>query len=178
MKRNYPLITIDRSKHKTYPFDFITCNDNTVGFIARVVPFFDDIPYNEFLNKSKEVNDSQYTSITHKLKKGGIILVVEDFLYDFEWTGEIKARIRTLLKKALKKFLHAEVDRSLDANLSIEDQIKQQELTIEQAKHQYDQLVKRSLGNKSIADYQIALAEATLDTLKSFRDNQKFINLN
>jgi len=38
--------------------------------------------------------------------------------------------------------------------------------------------VRRANGDKEYADYQIALAEATLDTLCKFRDNQKYFTLN
>lgn len=178
MKRNYPLFTIDRSKHSSYPFDYITCYDQTVAFIARAIPFFEDQPFHEFLHQSKQIEGVESVSIVFKFKKGGLILAIEDFLYPFEWTGEIRARIKTLLKKALKKYLHAEVDRTPYDDLGIDDQIKQQELTIERAKQNYEELVKRSLGDKKLADYQIALAEATLDSLKFVRDNKKFINLN
>ena len=180
MKRHYPLFTIDRSKNSSYPFDYITCYDRTVGFIARVVPFFDDIPYNEFLKRVPEVEGGETVSLTHKFKNtGGLVLVIEDFFYNFEWNNEIRSRIKTLLKKALKKYLHAEVERTpTDNDLGIDDQIKQQEETITRAKANYEALVERALGDKKLADYQIALAEATLESLKAYRDNQQFINLN
>jgi len=178
MKRNYPLFTIDRSKNSAYPFDFITCYDRTVGFIARVVPFFDDTPFNEFLKQAQSIDGSDSTSITYRFKNGGLIIVIEDFFYTIEWNNEVRTRIKTLLRKALKKYLHAEVERTPSDDLSVENQIKQQELTIERAKQQYDELIKRSLGDKSNADYAIALAEATLESLKFVRDNQKFITLN
>lgn len=179
MKRNYPLFTVDRSKHSTYPFDFITCYDRTVGFVARVIPFFEDAPFNEYLKKSSEIDGAETTSITKRFnKQGGLVLVIEDFLYYFEWTSENKSRVQSLLKKALKKFLHAEVDRTAMGDLDIENQIKQQQESVELAKQNYQQLVERMHGDKKHADYVIALAEATLETLKSYRDNMKFINLN
>jgi hypothetical protein len=83
--------------------------------------------------------------------------------------------VQTLLKKALKKFLHAEVERTPDLkDLDIDNQIIQQQLTIDRAKQMYDELVIRANGESKIADYKIALAEATLDTLKKFRDTQKY----
>lgn len=178
MKREYPLFIIDRSKHSAYPFDYIACFDRQVGFIARVVPFFQDEPFNEFIAQSKQITDSENTSIVYKFKrKGGLIIVIEDFNYYFEWTTEIKTRIRVLLKKALKKYLHAEVERTPHDDFGIENQIKQQQETIDRAKSNYDDLLRRANGDKTFADYQIALAEATLATLKSFRDNQQYITL-
>lgn len=179
MKRNYPLFLIDRSKQSAYPFDFIVCHDRSVGFIARVVSFFQDAPFNEFIKQSANIKDSENISIPYKFKsKGGLIIVIEDFFYNFEWDKEIRNRIDALLKKALKKYLHAEADRTPNDDLSIDNQIKQQELTIERAKQNYNELVERSLGDPTLAKYQIALAEATLDSLKQLRDNNQFINLN
>lgn len=178
MKRKYPLFTIDRSKQNSFPYDFITCYDNEVGFIARVIFFPVDEPYYQLLANSDKIPEAEHTFIKHKFKKGGMFIQIEDFLYQFDWTNDNKKRIATLLKRALKKYLHAEVDRTAHKDLSIDEQIKQQELTIERAKAHYDELLKRSLGDKKIADYQIALAEATLDSLKQLKDYTKLINLN
>ncbi len=179
MKRNYPLFTIDRSKHSTYPFDYISCYDRTVGFIAKVVPFFEDAPFNEYLNRANEIEGAEITSVTMRFKKkGGLIIVIEDFLYYFELTKENKNKVQSLLKKALKKYVHAEVEKTAMDNLDIHNQVKQQELTVERAKQNYDQLVEQVHGDKAHADYMIALAEATLETLKNYRDNIGFMNLN
>ena len=112
-KRDYPLFLIDRSKLPSYPFDYIACFDIEVGFVARVMRFADDVQYNEYITQSKQVTDSEYTSIVFRLDKGGLILVIEDFLYNVEWTNENKNRIKILLKKALKKYMHAEVKKTI-----------------------------------------------------------------
>lgn len=178
-KRNYPLFTIDRSKNSSYPFDFITCYDKEVGFIAKSIPFFEKESYHNFLSVTKErLKNPDVLTITYEFKKGGVVLYVEDFLYNFEWNNKNTARVKTLLKKALKKYLHAEVDRTAHDGLGIEDQIKQQELTVERAKQNYVELLERAMGDKKLADYQIALAEATLESLKFVRDNRGFVNLN
>jgi polyhydroxyalkanoate synthesis regulator phasin len=144
--------------------------DRQVGFIARVVFFNENAPLNAFIEQQSKIENADISSIVHRLKKGGIILVVEDFLYYFEITEEIKSRINTLMKKALKKYLHAEIEKAPDKNsFGIDEQIKQQELTIERAKANFDDLVKRS--SKEQAEYSLALAEATLETLKNYRDN-------
>jgi len=176
--REHPLFLIDRSKHASYPFDYIACFDREVGFIARVVPFFDDAPYHEFIAQSKKIEDSDCMSITYRFRKGGLVIVIEDFLYYFDWTTEKKTRIKTLLKKALKKYMHAEVERTPHDNLGIEAQIIQQELTVERAKANYDELLRRANGDTKLANFQIALAEATLASLKMLRDSRGYIGLN
>ena len=169
-KRDYPLFLIDRSKTGTYPFDYVACFDRQVGFIARVVYFKETAALNEFIQQQNKLKDADIGGQVCRLKQGGVILVVEDYLYYFEITVEIKNRINTLMKKALKKYLHAEVEKAPDTNsFGINEQIKQQELTIERAKSNFDELVKRS--SKEEAEYSLALAEATLETLKNYRDN-------
>lgn len=177
MKRTYPLFLIDRSKAASYPFDYITCMDRTVGFVARVVHFREDAQLNEFIDQARNIEASDYTSIASRFIRGGVVLIVEEFLFDFdEQVQEHRTRIKTLLKKALKKYLHAETVRTPHKDLNIDSQILQQELTIERAKSNYEQLVAQS--SKKEADYNIALAEATLGTLKKFRDNQAYFTLN
>ncbi len=174
MKRNYPLFIIDRSKPTAYPFDFIFCADSTCGFVARVVAFFRDEPYREFVKQRQQIEASEYTSLIYPFpREGGMALVVEEFLFDFDENNkEHRARIKTLLKKALKKYLHAEVERTAHTDMGINDQIKQQEATINRAKSNYDFMVQNA--TKEEVDYNIALAEATLETLKKFRDNQNY----
>lgn len=176
MKREYPLFLIDRSKPSAYPFDYIACFDKQVGFVARVIFMPSETMYTEFVNRQKRIENSEYFGVTFKLKKGGIILLAEDFIYEFPQTMPYFKRIQTLLKKALKKYLHTEMDRTPIDELSIENQIKQQELTVERARSNYDELVKRS--SKTEADYNIALAEAILQTLKEYKDNFAVIKLN
>lgn len=175
-KRDYPLFLIDRSKTGTYPFDYIACFDRQVGFIARVVYFKETAALNEFIEQQKKLKEAEISGQVYRLKQGGIILVVEDYLYYFEITEEIKGRINTLMKKALKKYLHAEIEKAPDANnFGIDEQIKQQELTIERAKSNFEELVKRS--SKEQAEYSLALAEATLETLKNYRDNLNILKI-
>lgn len=145
MKRDFPLFLIDRLKNETYPFDYIACFDTEVGFVSRVVPFFDDASFHEFIASSKKVDDCEYSSITFKFKRsGGLVIVIEDFLFQFEWNGQKKTRVRTLLKKALKKYLHVEVERTPHDDYSIDNQIIQQVLTVENAKSNYDKLLLRA----------------------------------
>lgn len=167
MKRNYPLIMIDRSKHSTYPFDYITCLDSEVGFVARVVIFKDNATLKAYAASLPNLPVKPYVLM---LKNGGIALIIEGFIYEFELTTANVTRVNALLKKALKKYFFATSDREPDeVNLSIDNQIKQQQLSIDRAKSNYDELVRRS-PNPASADYSIRLAEATLDSLKMLRN--------
>lgn len=173
-KRDYPLFIIDRSKNQSYPYDIVVCLDKSVGFVSKVMHLPTDLMFNEFLSaNSKSIG---FESV--KTKKGGIIIQIVEYLFEDSTTPENQQRIKTLLKKGFKKFLHAEIDRTPHSDCSIENQILQQELTIERARSNYSELVARAGGDTSYADYQIALAEATLDTLKKYRDNQKYFTLN
>lgn len=173
MKRTYPLILIDRSK-SGYENDYIVCTDKTVGFIAKVTHFKTETSYNEFVEaKENSINEEWF--IVFKLKNGGLILNVEEFLYQFDNTPENISRIKTLLKKSMKKYLHAEVDRTPHSDFSIENQIKLQKLTIERAKSNYNDLVLRS--SKPEADFNIALSEKILETLQNYRDNLHYFTL-
>ena len=171
MKREYPLFLIDRSKSENYPFDFICCADAEVGFIARVVPFFQNKPLEIFVEKCSENPDFEFTSTIYKFnnREGGVILVVEKFLHNFKLKNEQKQRIKVLLKKALKKYMHAESDRTAHNDLGIDNQIKQMELNLEHNLRNYDDLVKRA-ESKEYADYMINLTRATISTLKRYQD--------
>jgi len=178
MKREYPLFIIDRSKSETYPNDYIVCLDREVGFVAQVLHLPNDNLYSQFVDKFYNIENKEIAGVHKPLKKGGLILQVLDFLYYFEVKNETKNRIQVLLKKAFKKYMHAEVERTPFDDLSIENQIKQQQLSVEHAKSNYEGLLRRTNGDKKHADYTIALAEATLESLKTLRDNQKLLNFN
>jgi len=177
-KRGYPLFLIDRTKNLAYPFDYITCFDKTVGFISRVEFFKRDVEYFEFVTNVGKIENSEFFNLTMKLKEGGLILFCEDFLYSFDLTQDNKNRVKTLLKKALKKYLHAEIDRTAFDDLGIDNQIKMQQQTIDKMRQNYDLIIAQSNGDASNADYMIAVAEATLKTLKSVRDRELNILLN
>ena len=179
-KRDYPLFIIDRTKSDNYPDDYVVCLDREAGFAARVVYFPEQSAYQAFVENFNNRENAEISGVHFPLKKGGgVVLQLVDFLYHFELTNDIKSRIKTLLKKALKKYLHAEKDRTPDKeDLSIENQIKQQRLTIEQAVRNYDELLRRAGGDKQTADYQIDLAKETLKTLEKYRDNMLYFTVN
>jgi len=92
-------------------------------------------------------------------------------------TAKNEKRVQWLLKKAMNKYIFAEVSRTPQGDLGIDNQIKQQQLSIDRAKSQYNALVARSSVEE--ADFAIQIAEATLHTLKIFKDNQGyFITVN
>ncbi len=174
-KRDYPLFLIDRSKSDMHKADYVVCLDREVGFVARVLFLPEDEHFREFVDKYRQIENAEISGVFMQLKKGGIVLQVVDFLYHFEIDTQTKNRIQTLLKKGLKKYLHAEVERTPNKNeLGIENQIKQQQLTVERARENYSELVKRANGDESIADYQIALAEETLQSLITLKEMKAF----
>ena len=164
-KREYPLFLIDRSRNDGYPFDFVACFDREVGFVARVVYFKENEAFEAFLEQRENVANAEVGSFIVRFNKGGVALVIEDFLYYFDLTNEVKSRVQTLLKKAAKKYLHAEVERTPHDEYGIDEQVKLIELTVEHNKRNRTALVARSSGEKE-ADYNIGLLEAVLETLK------------
>lgn len=163
-KREYPLFLIDRSRNSGYPFDFIACFDREFGFVARVVRFKENAPYEAFLRQSENIHNIEMVSCAVPLGAGGVVLVIEDFLYHVEVTNEAVSRVQHLLKKATKKYLHAEAERTPHGEYGIDEQVKLMELTVERAKRDRAALVARS--SEAEATYNIALSEAVLDTLK------------
>lgn len=102
-EHNYPLILIDRSKHETYPYDYIVCLDTVVGFIARVVSLQDDEILKEF---TRAFQKEPIQPPVMKKGKGGVSLIIEDFLHDFEMTEANLNRVHTLMKKCIKKYFY------------------------------------------------------------------------
>lgn len=79
--------------------------------------------------------------------------------------------MQSLLKKAAKKYmLGYKTDNYKGKDLSLDNQIYQQKLTIEQSKRNYAQLVERAGGDESLARYNIALAQATLESLYKLKE--------
>ncbi|MDR2824992.1 MAG: hypothetical protein LBB41_07335 [Prevotellaceae bacterium] len=175
-KREYPLFLIDRSKQESYPYDFVVCLDREVGFVAKVIYFREQHAYTMFVSKFSKMENNELAGVHLPLKKGGVVLHVVDFLYHFEISEKIKSRVQVLLKKALKKYLNLE--RQLMPTLGkfgIDEQIEHQELTLELARQNYADLLKRSDNNSEFADYQIDLQKATIETLKNVRANTEVL---
>lgn len=104
-----------------------------------------------------------------RFKRGGIAVVISDFFYNFDVNTKTKSRIQALLKKGTKKYLTATFERELNWDFSIDDQIKQQELTIERNKANFDALLARATDRET-AIYTMKIAEETLNTLKKYKE--------
>lgn len=173
ISRNYPIFLIDTSRSDS---PYVVCLDREVGFVARVLFFSNDDAYNEFIIKANDIGNYELSGVTLPLKRGGILLQVLDFLYYFEITPSTKKRIQSLLKRGLKKYVHGEIGRSSfnKNDLGVDNQINQQRLTLERAIENYDELVKRYNGNKSIADLQIDLQKETIRSLERYKEMKSF----
>lgn len=148
MKSNYPLFIIDRSTTKGYPYHHIAVMAD-VPFVIRVSRIWDIQSY-----------APQGAFYMHPLRKGAIIFEVVSCKDD-------GPRIQSLLKKAAKKYMLAlRADNYKGKDLSLDNQIYQQRLTVEHNKGNYTALVKRAGGDTELAKYNIALAEATLRSLE------------
>lgn len=177
MKRNYPLFTIDRAKSPGYPFDYITCYDREVGFIARVLVLHTDDAFDEFKKRTSAVENHEISIYMYPLKRGGIAIVAEDFLYNFDVNAQTKSRIQTLMKKAVKKYLHATFESEPGGDdFGIDNQILQQKLTIERNKANFEALVARAPSRED-AVYSMKLADAILETLKKYKEMIQNISL-
>ena len=95
---------IDRSKHPTYPHDYIICLDSEVGFVAKVILLNDNEAIETF---TAIINETGFQPHLIRLKQGTISLIIEDFLHPFEKTADNINRVNTLIKKCMKKYHHA-----------------------------------------------------------------------
>lgn len=75
-----------------------------------------------------------------------LILNIEKFLFDFEVDNVKNKRIETLLKKVMKRFIYGETSATPRGDLGIDNQILLQKATIERAKANREELVKRSFA--------------------------------
>ena len=147
MKRNYPLILIDKTRTESHPYHHIAVMGET-PLVVRV-------------RLLKTLLDCQPKSAfyLHSLSKGAILFEVVN-------TQDDGGQIQSLLKKAAKKYLLGFRDENYKGkDLSLRNQIYQQRLTIEHNKRNYARLVAQCDGQEDLAKYSIALAEATLESL-------------
>jgi len=143
--------------------------------VARIVHFNTENAFVAFTAMYAEIPNGENMCVTKKLRSGGLAIVVEDFLFDMEFSPTNNDRLQRLMKKGFKKYIFAEGDRTPHGEFSIDNQIKQQHLTIERAKSQYKALAERS--SNAEADYNIELAQAVLNTLKQVQSNQKYFKI-
>lgn len=157
MKRSYPLFIIDKQ--------------TTEGFPYHHIAVMADMPFVVRVRLLRDLAD--YTPVgmfyLHPLYQGAI-------LFEVVSNNEHTRNQESLLKKAAKKYLLGYKDRNYKSkDLSLDNQIHQQELTVEHSKRNYTQLLERA-GSKDLADFNIALAQATLESLyelKELKNNLK-----
>ena len=101
------------------------------------------------------------------LSSGGLLCEIISKVDDTE-------ALQGLLKKAAKKYmLGYKADNYKGKDLSLDNQIYQQKLTIEHNKRNYAKLVEQAGGDESLAKYNIALAQATLEILYKLKQIQE-----
>lgn len=152
MKRQYPLFIIDKAVTEGFPYHHIAVMWEE-PFVVRV-------------RLLENLNDYTPTGafLLHPLHKGAVLFEVVSTKYD-------SPKIQSLLKKAAKKYLLGYYDNNYkNKDLSIDNQIYQQQLTIEHQKRNFANLVARAGGDENLAKYNIALAQATLESLQQLKE--------
>ncbi|MBO5700340.1 MAG: hypothetical protein J6R57_02850 [Bacteroidales bacterium] len=154
MKRNYPLFIIDKTTSEGFPYHHIAVMGET-PFVVRVR-----------LVKTLDVISAGAFHL-QMLSRGAI-------LFEVVSTKEDGPHIQSLLKKAAKKYmLGYKTDNYKGKDLSLDNQIHQQKLTIEHNKRNYAKLVEQAGGDESLAKFNIALAQATLESLYKLKEIQE-----
>lgn len=154
MKRNYSLFIIDKTTSESFPYHHIAVMGES-PFVVRVrlVKSLDFTPAGAFH--------------LHMLSSGAI-------LFEVISNRDDGPHIQSLLKKAAKKYLLGyKSDNYKGKDLSLNNQIHQQKLTIEHNKRNYAKLVEQAGGDESLAKYNIALAQATLESLHKLKELQE-----
>ena len=151
MKRNYPLFIIDKTTSESFPYHHIAVMGETPFVVqVRLMRSLNCTPNGPFF--------------LQPLSNGAILFEVVSDVEDC-------SMIQSLLKKAAKKYmLGYKTDNYKGKDLSIENQIYQQKLTIEHNKRNYAKLVEQAGGDESLAKYNIALAQATLESLCKLKE--------
>lgn len=155
MKREFPLFIIDKTTSEGFPYHHIAVMGES-PFVVRV-------------RLLRSLQDYQPTGsfYLHPLSSGVI-------LFEVVSCKDYGPKIQSLLKKVAKKYmLGYKTDNYKGKDLCLENQIYQQKLTIEQNKRSYAQLVERAGGDESLARYNIALAQATLESLYKLKELQE-----
>lgn len=152
MKRNYPLFIIDKTTSEGFPYHHIAVMGET-PFVVRV----------QLLKKIKD-HILAPTDYLIPLSSGGVLFEIISNVEDPE-------ALQGLLKKAAKKYmLGYKTDNYKGKDMSLDNQIYQQKLTIEHNKRNYAKLVEQADGDESLAKYKIALAQATLESLYKLKE--------
>ena len=156
MKRNHPLFIIDKTTSEGFPYHHIAVMGET-PFVVRA----------QLIRNIKEHILSP-TDYIIPLSSGGV-------LFEIISNVEDPRVLQSLLKKAAKKYmLGYKTDNYKGKDLSLNNQIHQQKLTIEHNKRNYAKLVEQAGGDDSLAKYNIALAQATLDSLYKLKELREY----
>ena len=155
MKRDYPLFIIDKNTSESFPYHHIAVMGET-PFVVRV----------QLLKKIKD-HILAPTDYLIPLSSGGVLFEIISNVEDPD-------ALQGLLKKAAKKYmLGYKTDNYRGKELSLDNQIYQQKLTVEHNKRNYAKLVEQAGGDESLAKYNIALAQATLESLYKLKEIQE-----
>lgn len=154
MKRNYPLFIIDKTTSGGYPYHHIAVMEEE-PFVVRV-------------RLLRELDLSISGAFFIKPLSRGMLL--------FEVVSDIPdgPKVQCLLKKAAKKYmLGYKTENYKGKELSLDNQIHQQKLTIEHNKRNYAKLVEQAGGDESLAKFNMALAQAILESLYKLKELSK-----
>lgn len=172
MPKNYPSILIDRnrkSRSEAHKFDYVICLDRECGFVARVV-LFQRVAFDEFKANLANIPDAEVLNELYLSKNGeaGIVMIIEEFIYDTALTQTTRPRIKSLLAKCMKKYLYAESATAPSGmNISLDSQILVLEDIIKDLKAGYDKMVAHAGEHR--AQYYIANVEAAIETVRMLR---------
>lgn len=151
MKREFPLFIIDKTTSEGFPYHHIAVMGET-PFVVRV-------------RLLKSLGNYQPIGAFHLHPLSSGVILFEVVSCKDDGPG-----IQSLLKKAAKKYLLGyKTDNYKGKELSLDNQIYQQKLTIEQNKRNFDRLVEQAGGSIELAKYNIALAQATLESLEQLK---------
>lgn len=155
MKREFPLFIIDKTTSEGFPYHHIAVMGET-PFVVRV-------------RLLKNLENYQPTGAFYLHSLSSEVILFEAVSCKDDGPG-----IQSLLKKAAKKYLLGyKTDNYKGKDLSLDNQIHQQKLTIEHNKRNYAKLVEQAGGDESLAKYNIALAQATLESLYKLKELQE-----
>lgn len=153
MKRKYPLILIDKTRTEGHPYHHIAVMGEN-PFVVRVRLLENWLDY-----------QPKGVFYMHSLTK------TRALVFEVVSSQEATPGVKSLLRKAAKKYLLGFRDDNYKGkDLNLDNQIYQQKLTIEHNKRNYARLVEQAGGNEELAKFNIALAQATLESLYQLKE--------
>ncbi len=122
---NYPTLIIDKSKPDSFPYDYVVCLDKKIKFVAKYIHYNSELSFNNFISEMENATGSVF--LFKKSHKGALVISVIEFLNNEDsmlFTDSENKHLHRLLKFALKKYIFAEVSRTPQGDLGIDNQIK------------------------------------------------------